>query len=1125
MEFGILGPLEVRDGSGVVRVPGVKERALLADLLVNAGRVVSVDRLVEDLWGEAPPGNPANTLQGRVSALRRALGPAGARLVVTRRPGYLLEVGHEQVDAARFERLVSEAGRVAGDDAVGLLEAALELWRGQALAEFADLPWAQAEAARLEELRLAAAEALMELRLAGGGHGGVVGELEGLVGAYPLRERLRGLLMVALYRSGRQADALGVYQRGRVVLAEELGIDPSPELQRLQQAILVQDPALEAALPHRQQPGHNLPERLTSLIGREEELRQVAKLLEQHRLVTVIGPGGAGKTSLAVELARRLADGHADGVWLVELAALRDPDLLGEAVAVVLGLGAELAGPGDAPPAAAERLAGFVADKALLLVLDNCEHLAAACAGLVRRLLQAGPALRVLATSREVLGVPGEVVWPVPPLAVPDDPGQAGPGGSAGAVPDDPGQAGPGGSAGAVPAPAEGAPSAADEAANLEALAAAPADLAQPAASAQQAPEVLAGYDAVRLFVERAASADPGFTLDAASAPVVAELCRRLDGLPLAIELAAARVRALPVAELAARLGDRFRLLGGGGRVTDPRQQTLRATIDWSWELLEDADRRLWRRLSVFAGGWTVAGAEAVCAGGGLAEGEILDGLFRLVDRSLVVAVGGDPARFAMLETLRAYGAERLAEAGEAEAVAARHTAWCLDLAERAAAHRTARPWLRQVAADYDNLRAALDRATATPDPDTVLRLAAALAWYWWTDRTIEGRQLLAGALDLADGRPPTPQLARALQASAMLEVSLTPNEATAAAARRSQELFERFGDRWGAAFSKLLLAFTELQRTGPSEEGARLVEAAESAFVELGDPWGEAFAGRARFSFEAYHRGLSAEAEAAGQRALAQFEALDDQWGLAQTHFSLAELAKARGDLAGAEAGYEAALAAAREGGPLWALLASLGGIGGLLVLRGEDARAASVYAEAVVLFRRTGQRRGFGHLYNELGGAARVRGDLEWARQLHSEALAIVRGLVGWSVPHTLVQLACAEARLGDLGAAEAHLAEAAGLLLAVPQPATAAAALVGAALVAVGRDRPEEAARLLAAAEAIRERAGFAAVGAERREAELVDAAVRAQLDAGTLAAARAAGRALAADDILREVVASA
>jgi predicted ATPase/DNA-binding SARP family transcriptional activator len=1073
MELGILGPLEVRDGSGPVRVPGAKERALLADLLVNAGRVVSADRLVEDLWGEDPPGNPANTLQGRVSALRRALGPAGSGLVVTRPPGYALEAGPEAVDAARFERLVAEAEAAAPPAAARLLEAALALWRGPALAEFADQPWAQAEAARLEELRLAATEALAELRLAAGGHAGLVGELEALVAANPTRERPRGQLMVALYRSGRQADALAVYQRTREVLAEELGIDPSPELQRLHQRILVQDPALEAAASDQDKHRHNLPERLTSLVGRDQELAEVAKLLEQHRLVTVAGPGGAGKTTVAVELARRLLDGHPDGVWLVELAPLRDPALLADVVVAALGLGDEADDRAAPPPSPAERLAGFARDKALLLVLDNCEHLVGACAALVQELLRSGPAVRVLATSREVLGVPGEVVWPVPPLAVP-----------------------------------------------------AAGGLADPDAGGA-APEVLAGYDAVRLFGDRAAAADPGFALDAASAPVVAELCRRLDGLPLAIELAAARVRALPVAEIADRLEDRFRLLAGGGRTLDPRQQTLRTTVDWSWDLLEEPDQRLWRRLSVFSGGWTVAAAEEVCGGDGLDAADVLEGLFRLVDRSLVVAAGGDPARFRMLETMRAYGAERLAEAGEHETVASRHTAWCLALAERAAAHRTARRWLRLVDADYDNLRAALDRTMAAGDPGTALRLAADLGWYWWTRHTLEGHQRLAAVIALADadGRPPTPELARALQASAMLEVAMTPTAAAADAVRRSQELFERFGDRWGVAFSQLLSAWVGLQRLGPSADAIRLVEQAEATFGELGDTWGEAFAGQSRFAMEAYLHGLSERVEEMGRRALERFRALDDQWGLAQAEMARAELASARGDVDGAAAAYEAALAAAGDVGPVWVQLASIVRLGTMVALQGDDARAAVLRAEAADRIRRFGERRGFAHLYNEMGGVARARDDLERARHLHREALPIVQELVGWSVPYTLASLACAEARLGDLDDAEARLREAAGLLFATPQATTVALVLTGAALAAIGRGRPELAARRLAAAEAARERAGVAPIGGEAREAELAAAAVRAALDPAALAAARDAGRALATEDALRDLVASA
>ena len=1057
MEFRILGPLEVDDGAGPVQIPGAKERALLADLLVHAGQVVSADRLIDDLWGDQPPRNPTNTLQGRVSALRRALGPAAGGVLVTRPPGYLLEPDHAQVDAARFDRLVAEARRSAAQGSPGaarLLEEALALWRGPALAEFADQPWAGAEAARLEELRLAAVELRAEVGLAAGRHGELVGELEALVAAHPHRERLRGWLMLALYRSGRQADALRVYQETRAVLAEELGIDPSPELQHLHRGILTQDPSLDAtaAVPPAPPP-RNLPERLTSFVGRDLELREVGRLVEQHRLVTITGPGGAGKTSLAVELARQLPNRWRDGVWLVELAGLRDPGLLPEAVIAALGLGEEPGAAGGPRAAPAELLAAFVRDKSLLLVLDNCEHLAVACAELAERLLRGAPGLRVLATSREVLGVPGEMRWPVPPLAIPDD---------------------------------------------------------------TAAPEALARFDAVRLFTERARMADPDFAIDPDSGPAVAELCRRLDGMPLAIELAAARVRVLPAGELAARLDDRFRLLTGGARTADPRQQTLRATVDWSWELLEEPDRRLFRRLAVFEGGWTLDAAEAVCTGDGVVTGDVLDGLARLVDRSLVVAVGGQPARFRMLETLRAYGQERLAEAGEAEALSDRHTIWYRDLAERAAEHRANLRWLRVLDADYDNLRVALAAAVARGDRETALRLGGALGWYWWLFRHAEGKQHLADVLALAADGPPSLAAARAFQAAAMVEALLTPNDATVAAARQSIELFERFGDRQGAATSKLLLGMTKLQLGEP--DAARLAEEAEATFVEVGDAWGEATAGLIRFVVDAHHLGPE-PAEDVGRRLLERFRALDDHWGIAYSQFSVGEIARASGDVAGAVRHLEGALATAREAGPAWIVSASLIYLGSLAALQGDDARGAALHAEAIALSRRTGQRRGLAFAWNEMGGIARARGELDRARHLHQEALAIVREILPWSVPHTLGQLGCAEARLGEREDAEAHLREAATLALATPQPATAAMVLVGLALVANDRGRAEQAAVLLGAAAATRGRAGVTPVGAELDEAELAGDDARSRLGPGAFQVAFATGHGLATDEALR------
>jgi len=1058
MEFRILGPLEVHDGAARVPIPGAKERALLADLLIHAGRVVAADRLIDDLWGERPPGNPANALQGRVSQLRRALGPAAATLLATRPPGYSVEVGPDRVDAARFERLVAEAGRAAAtsrQDAVRLLDEALGLWRGPALAEFADLPWAQAEAARLEELRLAAVEARSDLALAAGGHGELVGELEALVAAHPTRERLRGQLILALYRSGRQADALRAYQQTRTVLADELGIDPSPELQRLHQAILVQDPSLEAAPPAPTEPPHNLPERLTSFVGRDVELREVGKLLEQHRLVTVTGPGGAGKTSLAVELARQLRHSYPDGVWLVELDALQDPGLLEEAIASAVGIGPEPGEAGGSPSAPAGRLVEFARDKALLLVLDNCEHLADACAQLAGRLLRAARGLKVLATSRELLGVPGEARWLVPPLAIPGPQDDSG-------------------------------------------------------------PETLVRYDAVRLFIERAQLADPGFTLDPERAPAVAEVCRRLDGLPLALELAAARLRALPVREVAARLDDRFRLLAGGGRTVDARQQTLRAAVDWSFQLLEEPDQRLFNRLAVFAGGWTVEAAEVVCAGEGVASTDVLEGLLRLVDRSLVVATSGQPARFRMLETLRAYGWERLAEAGEAEALGRRHAAWFRDLAERAGREHGER-WLRVLDADYDNLRAAMNRAAAGGDQETALRIAGALGWYWSVFHHQEGSRRLADVLALAPDGPPTPHLAKVLQSATLIDVMLGPTQATVDAGRRSLELFERFGDRHAAAYSKLWLGQAELQLLGRGD-APRLLQEAEATFAELGDRWGEAYARAGRFSVEAYF-GAPAGAVELAEQALEGFRAIGDRRGLAWVLSSLGMAARFRGDLDEAARRYEEALATARATGPTWIFCLTLVELGSLAAIAGEAARADAMHREAAALARRTGMRRGTAHVCNEMGLAARLRGDAGRALPLHLEALDIHRELLRTRVPRTLAHVGCTRARLGDLDAAAADLREAAALVLHTPQPSTAVLLLVGLAWVAAGRGDAELAARLLGAADATRERVGVQALGAELVETELVRQAARSRLGTPALEAALAAGRDLSADQALR------
>ncbi|MFC9972509.1 BTAD domain-containing putative transcriptional regulator [Spirillospora sp. NPDC127200] len=678
MRFGVLGPLEVRTGDDrLVRIPELKVRALLAVLLAHEGRPVSADRLVEDLWGDGPPAKPGGALRVKAAQLRRALEdaePGGRELVRSLSSGYLLAADADQVDARRFRDLTARA-RAAGDDRsrASLLTDALALWRGPAFADFAAEPFAQGPVGRLEEQRLAAMEDLAEARLALGEHNAMVGELDDLAAEHPLRERLQALLMRALYRAGRQHDALAVYRRLRERLRDDLGLDPGPEAAALHQAILEQDPALRgpaAAVPLRTR----LPVPVTELVGRAREVAELRDLLVRARLVTLTGPGGVGKTRLALEAAARSAEAFPDGIVLAELAALPhdtdSPDAVAEVVAEAAGVRDGLGQAG-----AAGRLAAALTGRRALLVLDNCERVIEPAAKLADLLLTAGAGPHLLATGQEPLGIAGERVRPVPPLE-PPPPEAAGP----------------------------------YRVGDLE------------------------GVASVRLFALRAAEADPGFRLDAGNAEAVATLCRRLDGVPLALELAAARVRAFGVHQLAARLDDRFDVLASGRRAAPARQRTLRAVMDWSWEPLSAPERALLRRLAVHVGGCTLEAAEQTCAGGEVRRGDVADLLARLVDRSLVVRVD-EPSRprYRLLESVAAYCLERLDEAGESDLARRRHVRYYTLLAECAEAHKDGvarRHWLARLEAEHANLAAALEEVGRRGDARSAVRMAGALAWY-----------------------------------------------------------------------------------------------------------------------------------------------------------------------------------------------------------------------------------------------------------------------------------------------------------------------------------------------------------------------------------------------------------
>ena len=676
MRIGLLGELEVRGDDGAERaITGAKLRALVALLALHAGRPVATDQLVEALWGDDPPPAVRNGLQGLVSKLRRSLG--GTDAVTMRGGSYALAVEPDDVDVHRFERLVGEARAAVdgGDLAVALraLAEAEALWRGDALADFAYEEFASATIHRLTELRLGAVEERLSIELSLGHHHAVVAELEALVSSSPLRERPRGLLMLALYRAGRQADALRVFQEGRTILADELGLDPGPELRQLEAAILAHDPALDppgtgalpapaaAAVP-RTRP--TIPETLTPLIGREREVAEVRSLVDDHRLVTLVGPGGVGKTRLGVEVARGASAELADGGCLVELAPIGDPAAVRAAIATAL----------DLPDA--DHLAELIGERELLVVLDNCEHVITTAAEVAEELLRRCPRLRLLATSREGLRVGGEVVWPVPPLG--------------------------------------------------------------------------AG-DAAELFLARAEASGARFEVTDELRSHVLDICTRLDGLPLAIELAAARTRAFPISQIAARLHDRFRLLTGGSRTALPRQQTLRAVVDWSYELLFSDEQRVFERLSVLPGGGTLATVEAVCAHGGLAAADVGDLLQALVDKSLVVAVPvDDDVRFTQLQTLAQYARERLAERGDAmavrQAMAAHFAELCRESTLAYSGDRQ-RSWLRAIDQEHDNLSAALEWAVDVGDAETAMTIAGGASWpHWLGGRRVEGRRWLDAA-------------------------------------------------------------------------------------------------------------------------------------------------------------------------------------------------------------------------------------------------------------------------------------------------------------------------------------------------------------------------------------------
>ena len=656
--INVLGPLEVRRDGALVSIEGLKRRQLLAVLVAARGAEVSVDRLGDALWSDEPPESVRATLQSHVSRLRRSLAPDP--LVRAGGGGYAMDVDRVDVDAIRFEDLVGDGS----EQQIPALEQALALWRGFAFGQFAELPIVRGEALRLEELRLTVTERLIEARLGAGDESRAVAELEALIAAHPLRERFWRQLMVALYRVGRQAEALRRCVQLRTMLRDELGLSLSPAAQALEARILADDPSLlRSSRRDAATVGTTLVRREpTPLIGRSDDIAAVREMLANRPIVTICGPGGVGKTRLAMAVAAASAEQFAQ-VAIVELASVRDPEATVPLVACALDVEQH-------QHLTLERtIEEFLHDRPVLLLLDNCEHVLATVVPLVQRLCRHCLRLTVLATGREPLGLPGESVHMLAPLGVPS------------ADTDD------------------------------EARAAA----------------------AVQLFADRAAEARPGFVLDDHALAPVVEICRRLDGLPLAIELAAARMRSIGVEALAARLDQRFALLASQRAGIDPRHRSLHALVEWSYEHLDPVDREAFTHLSVFAGTFDLDAAEAICdpndAPSSVSAGTVIE----LVDKSMVQLVDRDEPRYRLLETLREFGQEHLRATRSIAPVEQRHREWFLDLAERASAGLDSAEegdWAARIDRDLDNFRAARGSAVQAGDLTVASHLVATLREY-----------------------------------------------------------------------------------------------------------------------------------------------------------------------------------------------------------------------------------------------------------------------------------------------------------------------------------------------------------------------------------------------------------
>ena len=994
VQIGMLGPLEVRtDAGALVDVPGARLRGLLIALALEPGHLVSKSTLIDWVWGERPPADATNALQRLVSRLRKVL-PEG--LVEGGVNGYRLRVEPDAVDAVRFERLIGHA-RDEGDPR--RLREALALWRGAAMQDVGleESSGFDAAAARLEGLRLTAMEDRFDAEISLGHGGKMVTELTDLVAAHPLRERLVAALMRALAASGRDTEALLVYERARETLADELGASPSPELSALHTALL------RGELGRREDNRKtNLRAELTSFVGRDADVAGVRKLIAEHRLITLIGPGGSGKTRLATETARTLLSDLPEGGWLVDLAAIGADGDVAHSTLAALALRDPLLG--DAPELQpTDRVIAALRERAMLLILDNCEHVIASAAAFADRVLGECQRLRIVATSREPLGIIGEALWPVVPLVLP-----------------------------------------AGDASTGE----------------------IASSPAVRLLQDRASAVHRNLALDARTLSTTARICRALDGMPLAIELAAARLRTMSLDQLADRLDDRFRLLTGGSRTALPRHRTLRAVIDWSWELLSDPERAVLRRFSVFSGGGSLEAAERVCAGDTVAAEQVFELLTALAEKSLLLTEGDRAPRYRMLDTINEYARQQLAEAREHDVARRAHLAYLTELVETADPHLRRGEqlqWLATLEVEHDNISAAMRGALAAGEALAAMRLAAAAGWYWWLGgHKAEGNELILAAAatpgEVAD------EIRGTVYAFVVAFMTSGRGDQYQAAEwiQEAHKLSQRVEVRHPA-----VVLVSALAHMLQSPDGA--LSAWEPLLTEE-DPWTRALArlhlGRMRIELGQGGR----DADTYLETALSEFRALGERWGIS---FALTELANriaVRGQFAGACAYYEQAIAVVTEVGAIEDVVRMRSRQAQLYWLSGEEEASAAAIADAQRYAQRVVWPNALAELALSKAELARWRGDAEQARR----ELNVAAAMLSDDAERANVR-AVTEDLLGylaeDLDAAREHRAAAFEAASQSGHAPLIAQVLVGIADLTLRGEQYEQAARLLSASAGVR------------------------------------------------------